>query len=335
MLYGKYGMKSLQYLNRRITMKFNRFKELPNDYRGSERKKKILIDNEIYLLKFPDPTRAKRNELSYINNAISEYIGCNIFKSIGIPTQETILGEYKVGKEIKIACACKDFTDNNNYLQEFGSYLLSHVESDVVTPKTTDLEIILKHINRHPNLEIKNSFWDMFVVDALIDNSDRHINNWGFLYNKITDETTVAPIYDCGSSLESLKSDDELFEYISDSTKFKNLIYNSYSVMRLNKKRINYRDFILSLENEECNKAIQRIVPRININEIQKNIDETPYISDIRKRFYKDILQERKKEILEIAYNRLLEKKPSQLGKLKDLKAKADRDVADTPSKKI
>lgn len=98
---------------------FNQYQELPNKYLGSDRKKTLLIDGEKYLLKFPDPVRNKRHVLSYINNAVSEYLGCHIYDAIGISVQETRLGFYKerTGKT-KIACACKDFCQNEYELYE-------------------------------------------------------------------------------------------------------------------------------------------------------------------------------------------------------------------------
>ena len=53
----------------------------------------VLYNNELYMLKFP-AIPAINKELSYANGCISEYIGCHIFESIGIPVQETILGTY-------------------------------------------------------------------------------------------------------------------------------------------------------------------------------------------------------------------------------------------------
>ena len=70
-------------------------KTLLNEYAGSEKKKTVLMDDgNKYLLKFPDPIREKGKDLSYINNAISEYISCSIYNIIGISAQKTILGEY-------------------------------------------------------------------------------------------------------------------------------------------------------------------------------------------------------------------------------------------------
>ena len=45
-------------------------------------------------------------------------------------------------------------------------------------------------------VELENWFWDMFIVDALIGNWDRHNGNWGFLYDTVQDEMKLAPVYD-------------------------------------------------------------------------------------------------------------------------------------------
>ncbi len=65
-----------------------------NSYQGSEKKKTLIYENKRYLVKFPDPIREKNKNISYINNAFSEYVGSNVFKIIGFETQNTILGKY-------------------------------------------------------------------------------------------------------------------------------------------------------------------------------------------------------------------------------------------------
>lgn len=43
----------------------------------------------------------KNKNISYSNNAFSEYIGSNIFTLVGFKTQNTILGKYEYnGKDI-------------------------------------------------------------------------------------------------------------------------------------------------------------------------------------------------------------------------------------------
>ena len=162
----------------------------------------VLYNGEQYMLKFPAIAR-KNQELSYTNGCISEYLGCQIFKSIGIPVQETLLGTYtKNGKE-KIVVACKDFTSVGVVLQDFASLKNTIIDSEH-NGYGTELDDILQTLDEQMVIEpyyLKKRFWDMFIVDALIGNWDRHNGNWGFLYNVENDTMELAPVYDCGSCL--------------------------------------------------------------------------------------------------------------------------------------
>lgn len=53
----------------------------------------VVYNGEQYMLKFP-PFPTINKGISYTNSCISEYIGCKIFESVGIPVQKTILGTY-------------------------------------------------------------------------------------------------------------------------------------------------------------------------------------------------------------------------------------------------
>ena len=77
------------------------------------------------------------------------------------------------------------------------------------------------------------------------------------------------------------------------------------SAVKINDKKINYFEFIDSLENEDCNKALLRLFPKINIDKINEIIEDIPYISNIRKKFYKDIIQLRYEKILKFSYEKL------------------------------
>ena len=74
--------------------------------------------------------------------------------------------------------------------------------------KTTALDEILDVIENHTDIKnnkiLKQYFWDIFIVDALIGNYDRHNGNWGILVNDETQEVKMAPIYDCGSCLNPM-----------------------------------------------------------------------------------------------------------------------------------
>lgn len=88
----------------------------------------VLYNDELYMLKFP-AVPAINKQMSYANGCVSEYLGCHIFESIGIPVQKTLLGTYtKKGKQ-KIVVACKDFTAGGLVLQDFASLKNTIIDS--------------------------------------------------------------------------------------------------------------------------------------------------------------------------------------------------------------
>ena len=269
-----------------------------NNYKGSEKKKTLIYNNKKYLVKFPDPIREKNKNISYINNAFSEYIGSNVFKMVGLKTQNTILGKYEYNGKEKIVCACEDFTDNENVLYEFENLALSTNPDKKIETELNDIMEVIEENRMIDTQSTKQKFWDMFVIDSIIGNTDRHNGNWGFLLNKNTGKAEFSPIYDCGSCLNPMLEDKEIGK-ISE-TELKNLAINCYSCLKENGKKINYMTYIKQMENEECNNAIKRLFANINIEEIKKFIDNIECMSDIRKAFYKKIIEQRYDVIKEI-----------------------------------
>lgn len=262
-----------------------------NNYKGSEKKKTLIYKDKKYLVKFPDPVREKNKNISYINNAFSEYIGSNIFKIIGFKTQNTVLGKYEYNGKEKIVCACEDFTDDENVLYEFENLALSTNPDKKIETELNDIIEVIEESKMINNKETREKFWDMFIIDSLIGNTDRHNGNWGFLLNKNTGKAEFSPIYDCGSCLNPMLEDEEI-EKINE-TELKNLAINCYSCLKENGKKINYIIYIKHAKNEECNNAIKRLLTNINMNEIKKFIDSIECISNIRKEFYKKIIEQR------------------------------------------
>ena len=288
---------------------FSKAKEELNSYRGSEKKKTLVYNNKRYLVKFPDPIREKNKTISYINNAFSEYIGSNIFKIAGFETQNTILGTYVYNGKEKIVCGCEDFTDGNHVLYEFENLALSANPNKKIETELSDIMEVLEEIYNMTDINIifndniKEKFWEMFVIDSLIGNTDRHNGNWGILVNARSDGATFSPIYDCGSCLNPILEDKQI-EKINE-TELKNLAINCYSCLKENGKKINYMTYIKSMKNEECNKAILRVFKRIDIDKINKLIDSIDCISNKRKEFYKKIIEIRYNIIMKV-YNTMI-----------------------------
>ena len=259
-----------------------------NNYKGSEKKKTLIYNNKKYLVKFPDPIREKNKNISYINNAFSEYIGSHIFEMSNFETQNTLLGIYNYNGKEKIVCACEDFTDDTNILYEFENLALSTNPDKKIETELNDIMEVIEESNLLDSSKTNEMFWNMFVIDSLIGNTDRHNGNWGFLVNKSTGKIKFSPIYDCGSCLNPIIEDDEIVKM--NETEIKNLALNCYSCIKEDGKKINYMSYIKSLKNAECTNAVKRLIPNIDINKIIEFIDNISCISNIRKNFYKKIL---------------------------------------------
>ena len=269
----------------------------------------VVYNDEPYMIKFP-PNAKKRTELSYTNSCISEYIGSHVLNMIGINAQETILGIYKVSGKEKIVVACKDFTSPGIVLQDFASLKNQMVDS-VHSGYGTELQDIIYTIENQSAvdvLELKNHFWNLFIADAFIGNFDRHNGNWGFLYNTLTDEIEIAPVFDCGSCLYPQADEELMKKILTDKAEMDARVFVfPTSSIQLNAKKINYFDFISSLENSDCNEALRRIVPEINMVAIKDMIYDIDCISETMKKFYYSMLMNRKEKILDYSLKKLSE----------------------------
>lgn len=262
----------------------------------------VIYQDEQYMLKFP-PQATKNPDISYSNSCFSEYLGSKIFKSIGIPVQEVMLGTYRTekGRE-KIVVACKDFAVGGKIVQDFASLKNQIIESEHngYGTELEDIKVTFEEQTAMDPVVLCRRFWDMFIVDAFIGNWDRHNGNWGFLYDPITDKMELAPVFDCGSSLYPQADDQIMDKVLQNINELKARIYDTpTSAIRRKDKRIRYYQFISSLEDSDCNKALIRITPRINMQEIEQIIENTPFMSDLQIRFLKTMLAERKRRILD------------------------------------
>ena len=293
-------------------------------YGGSDKKSSIKIDGEDYMIKFASPL-GKRNELntSISNSVISEFIACHIIESIGYPVQKTILG--MINDELVVAC--KDFVPEGKELVEF-----SKIENRIVdssdrgrVPSLENIEKIYedKIFSDEFRQQAIERYWDIFIIDSYIGNFDRHCGNWGFLVNKNTGELENAPIYDCGSSLYPQMSDNSLKTILESEDEIqKRIDLFPKAALTLTSEdkssKVGYKEMILS-GNKECENALLRVAPKVSISKTHEIINKTPKISNIRKEFYKKMLDERYKQIILEPYLRLAKERnleiPDQIKK--------------------
>ena len=288
-------------------------------------KRGIIMNGERWFLKYPKSTKSMGVDgLSYSTTPISEYLGSHIYESIGLDVHKTKLG-YANGK---IVVACKDFLDSNEVIID---YNMIKNEYDENIEKATEQLSLSSDINLNNDLEeillimeqnsyfksipeLKMRFWDMFVIDAFISNNDRNEGNWGLILNKDTNDLRLSPVFDNGASFYNKSSDDKLLSIYTDDFRFKQSVYDSViSVYKFDGKVINPLKYIETMDNDDCNKAILRIVPKINIDTIISIFDEVPeeynglpVLSKIQKEYYLKALKYRYDNVLVPVYNKLL-----------------------------
>ena len=268
-------------------------------YSGAERKKSIIINGNPYLIKFQ---KNSREGLRF--NHISEFLGSHIFSFLGLEAQETQLGLYNEENVVVI----KDFLGEDEVFVPFNGVGDSSLEQNKEKYQYS-YEDIIKMLKENVKLtdveQTMEQFWDMFVVDALIANFDRHGSNWGFI--KKNNQYRLSPVFDNGSGLfPQLNTDEKIAAVLNDQKEIEQRIYKfPTSQIKYQGKKSSYYEIISSLAFEECNKALVRITEKVDLKKMNKLIDTVEGISDIRKEFYKTILEQRFEKILLESYNKL------------------------------
>ena len=271
----------------------------------------VSYEGAVYMLKFPPSAAKKPTDLSYSNGCISEHLASSIFNLIGIPAQETILGSYTVKEKQKQVCACKDFTVGGKRLFDFCSIKNTVLDSDS-NGTGTELSDIIDAMDRQAYVSpasLHEFFWNMFVVDAFLGNFDRHNGNWGFLYHETTGETEIAPVFDCGSCLLPQADEQTMKRVLSDKNELHARVFQfPTSAIKLDGRKINYYDFLSGTSNPECNAALLRIVPKIQLGSIFSFIRNTEGITELQKDFYCQYLDARFHLILSVALSSIPER---------------------------
>lgn len=163
------------------------------------------------------------------------------------------------------------------------------------------LETIKNQRFMNPEL-LERFFWSMFVGDALIGNRDRNNSDWGFLYNQNTDSIRLAPLWDHGSSLYSEIDETAMESVIQDENEFRKQICEyPKSAIKQNGQKVSYFEILSSDAYPLCTAALKDLLPHMDLNKINRMIDDIPVLNTLQKKFYKYVLRARKELILERA----------------------------------
>lgn len=304
---------------------FKAFPESNRDYGGnSGLKLGILMDGEPWMLKFPKSTLGYRNrDMSYTTSPLSEYVGSKVYESLGIEVHETRLGVY--GR--KVVVACKDIVPEgahllefselkNRYSAELDEYLSTSGMSESSGAYGMTLETVEAMFRFNPALRriagLEDHFWDMFIVDSLIGNNDRNNGNWGVINDK--GQVRISPVYDNGNAFRNKASDRQLERTLGSEDALKDSAYRIQACFfeEEDGKKLNPHTYILSGKNPKCNEAVQRLIPRIDLEKIRRLIEEIPtewngypVMSETRKAYCYKVMELRYRDILAPTFRKL------------------------------
>jgi len=286
-------------------------------------KEAVVYKGEGWMIKYPKTTRDMKNpQISYTTSPLSEFLGSKIYETLGISVHETLLGIRKN----KVVAACKDFARKSDTVPVFGnhafliakqlipfhdlknSFMASDVDSYSGTGSETLLDEVLATIVGHEKLKsipgVLERFWDMFVVDAFIGNNDRNNGNWGILFHPGNKEFTLAPVYDNGNAFFNKRSLVQMSKRINDEKAMQEDAYQTqlcaykYTGLDNEGHKINPFKYIKSGDNADCNAAVLRFINTVDMNMIEKMINNIPEESgnlavmpQIQKEFYKELMR--------------------------------------------
>lgn len=270
----------------------------------------IQIDGERWMVKFPENTKqfSGKHIPSYTMSPLSEYIGSQIYDSLGIPVHNTMLG-YRDGK---IVVACKDFDPMHN-LVEYGQIKnsLTEIDADLNSSSSSQqgesIQDVLTVIKLAPVFlkteGVLERFWDMFVVDAFIRNGDRNNSNWGIFINA-DGSGKLAPVYDNGNSFFNKRNPSVAERRLKNLDEIRqDAIGTGVSFFTDdNGKNIHPFRYIESMENEDCMKAVMRFVKKLDMKRVHTIIDDLP-----EKAFGLEIITEAQKEHLKAVFKVMLD----------------------------
>ncbi len=204
----------------------------PNNTTDGRLKKTWIIENNKRIL-------VKGGYKDNPSAPLNEYLASMICKYLGIKCVDYELGVINE----KLVSKCEDFIDENTELITAHSILKDELKGNY--KETYEKYIKILEINGID--KARDNLEDMILLDYLIMNVDRHLNNFGIIRDANTLKwISVAPIFDSGEAMNLEMLDDDTM-VVNDNGRLFNEVVHFDKFLELIRKTRNY-DFE-SLEN--------------------------------------------------------------------------------------
>ena len=268
---------------------------------GGTRAKRYLAspDGKYYYFKRSEykPAKDGKPEKYYKYEFWSEIIAYQVGKELGF---NVLKYDVAIDNNV-VGCISQDMINlGNEQLIQGVQYLQSYdpefEPGDYKNRKKYTFQLIEAAINQLTVFFAENfleKMVEMFVLDAIIGNTDRHQENWAAINKyvmedlpgykqkvKVIQHIGFAPIYDSGSSLGRELEDEKVSELIVDQNKILAYISKGKSEVHWKENKISHFSFIQELlitEHKEsiikCIKRVQKLFNEERLSEIVNNID--------------------------------------------------------------
>lgn len=270
----------------------SRYRRNRHFFAGRRKKIGIVISGEDYVIKY------RRNlPGGLVCDHVSEYLGSHILDMLGVMTQDTWLGTCREEEVV----LCKDFiSENESFLSfaQLGEYFLDITGKPVPYEYDHIMEVLTKFLGMSTAKIIIKTFWDMVVIDALVANGERDGSSWGLL--KKGDLYYPAPVLGNDSCLfPDVVTDEQCREILASKEEMERRIFDMpVPKIQYKGKEHSYYDIISGHHFRECDRALWRIIRKIDFAAVNYLVESVAFTSSIRKKFLMTMLEERYKNLL-------------------------------------
>lgn len=272
-----------------ISLNLNKYKN-NKLYDGNTRKFGVTIKGQDYIVKF--------SKTPSDTSVFSEYVASNFICNLGFRAHITKLVECNG----EVVVLIKDFTTANAKLRSFKDTSQSSEDTNLAD-KAYSYDDVLYLIEKHKKMnniskqEAVQYFWQMYVLDAILANRDRHHGNWGYLMKQTGYE--FAPIYDNGSSLfpdiskKIQEYPKDRFNFLQErAERFPASLLMQYSKAEQRYKRTNYNAIINGNQYLDLTKQVN-LFRSFGVNRVYAAIRKSvtnSLIPAIYQQFYVEIV---------------------------------------------
>lgn len=209
---------------------------------GSGNQKKIWIDNQ-HLVKVNSKLRESSKEVD----------ACKLAELFGLNHAEYKEIKVLVDGVEKTACVTKNYLKENEIevsICKIYDFLKMHIPLNIDTRQVIDMIIdgivTFSHLSRE---KVVYYIYSMTLFDFLICNDDRHLNNFGLIYNEETKQFRFAPLYDHGETFFRTDAVLTMKEYEIKLRRFKSKPFSTNQVKNLGDLNISKQVFLSMLKN--------------------------------------------------------------------------------------